>query len=107
MSAEPVPAVGRFEEVAIAIGKLTDEKNRAYGDSYARSTEIIRILYPHGVQPEQYQDMLAIVRVLDKLFRIATSKNAFGESPWNDIAGYGVLMAAYAKEELAGWPVKK
>ena len=32
--------------------------------------------------------MLAITRVVDKLFRIANRKDAFGENPWQDIAGY-------------------
>ena len=35
----------------------------------------------------------AVVRVLDKLFRIATDRDALGESPWRDIAGYGLLGA--------------
>jgi hypothetical protein len=43
--------------------------------------------------------MLAIIRVIDKLFRIATAKKALGESPWNDIAGYGILKAAQDEEE--------
>jgi len=51
----------------------------------------MRILYPNGVAPDQLDDALAIVRVMDKLFRIATSKNAFGENPWRDIAGYAIL----------------
>lgn len=33
-----------------------------------------------------------VVRVVDKLFRIANHKDAFGENPWADIAGYAVLM---------------
>lgn len=82
-----------FLETAKAIGQLVEEKNRAYGDSFARSGEIMKVLYPKGIQPEQYEDMLGIVRVLDKLFRIATDKDAFGESPWRDVAGYGILGA--------------
>lgn len=38
-------------------------------------------------------DMLAVVHNVDKLFRIAHSKHAFGESPYRDIAGYGLLGA--------------
>ena len=38
--------------------------------------------------------MLAITRVVDKLFRIANKKDAFGENPWQDIAGYGILGTA-------------
>jgi len=34
------------------------------------------------------------VRTLDKVCRIAKgNKDAFGESPWRDIAGYGLLGA--------------
>jgi hypothetical protein len=34
---------------------------------------------------------------LDKLFRIATARDALGESPYRDIAGYGLLGAARAE----------
>jgi phage terminase large subunit-like protein len=81
----------QYEELATKIGKLVDEKNQAYGNSFAEAHKILSILYPNGIQPEQYTDALAIIRVIDKLFRIATNKNAFGESPWQDIAGYAIL----------------
>jgi hypothetical protein len=83
-----------FERLGQDIGRLVAEKNAAYGDSFRRSGEILAILYPHGVTPAQYRDMLGVARVVDKLFRIATRKEAFGESPWRDIAGYGIVAAA-------------
>lgn len=82
---------GHYEQVGAKIGALVDEKNAAYGDSFHRSGEILRIIYPHGVRPDQFEDMLSMVRVIDKLFRIATQKKAFGEDPWQDIAGYALL----------------
>jgi len=84
----------RFEEIAAEVGRLVTEKNAAYGDSFAKCGDFLRLLYPLGIQPEQYEDALAVVRVFDKLMRIATDKDALGESPWRDIAGYGVLGAA-------------
>ena len=51
------------------------------------------------MEPSQYRDMLAITRVVDKLFRIANKKEAFGENPWQDIAGYGILGTANDLEE--------
>ncbi|MBW2598588.1 MAG: hypothetical protein JRC60_00445 [Deltaproteobacteria bacterium] len=36
---------------------------------------------------------MAVTRIIDKLFRIATDKDALGESPYHDIAGYGILGA--------------
>ena len=84
----------KFISIANEIGELVQEKNKAYGDSFARSQEIVKILYPDGVRSAQYTDMLAITRVIDKLFRIATKKDAFGESPWRDICGYAILGIA-------------
>ena len=88
-----------FEETAERIGKLVAEKNLAYGSSFAEAHKILQILYPNGISVDQYTDALAIIRVIDKLFRIATAKDAFGESPWQDITGYGILGTVKAQHE--------
>jgi hypothetical protein len=88
-----------FEQLGTEIGKLVAEKNAAYGDSFKRSGEILQILYPNGIKPEQYRDALGVVRVIDKLFRIATRKDAFGESPWRDVAGYGIVAVGSESSE--------
>lgn len=88
-----------YEEEGQKIGKLVDGKNHAYGDSFRLSGSILKVLYPKGVKPEQYDDMLAVVRVIDKIFRIATDRNALGEDPWEDIAGYAILRARQLNEE--------
>ena len=97
--------IGQFETLGLEIGRLVAEKNAAYGDSFARSGEVMRILYPAGVRPDQMDDALGVVRVVDKLFRVATDRDALGESPWRDIAGYGILGAKRAelrrREEMA------
>jgi len=80
-----------YEQKAKELGKLVDEKQAAYGDSFGKSGEIVKILYPDGVQPEQYKDFLAITRIIDKLFRIANQKDYADEDPFSDIAGYGLL----------------
>ncbi len=92
-SSYPTGAVNTetYEEIGKRIGKLVSEKNLAYGDSFEKSRIILQTLYPNGVTTDKYKDFLAIVRVIDKLFRIATDKDAFGESPWNDICGYSIL----------------
>lgn len=83
---------GKYESIGTKIGQLVDEKNKAYGDSFNKCSEFLELLYPMGVDTEQYSDMLAIVRVFDKLMRIATDKDALGENPWSDIGGYSILM---------------
>jgi len=89
----------KFEKIGTDIGKLVDEKNTAYGSAFEKSEEILKVLYPDGIEPRQYKDMLAVTRIVDKLFRIATQKEAFGESPFKDIAGYGILGVANDKKE--------
>lgn len=73
------------------IANLVTEKQVAYGDSFGKAGQIIKILYPNGIPLENIDDALTVVRVIDKLFRIATKKDAFGESPWRDIMGYALL----------------
>jgi hypothetical protein len=80
-----------FAELGLAVGQLVERKNRAYGDSFRKSGAFLRLLYPNGIQPEQYDDALLLVRIFDKQMRIATAKGAFDESPYEDIAGYGLL----------------
>lgn len=80
-----------YEEIGREIGKLVKEKQKAYGNSFGNSGKILKVLYPKGIPVEKYDDALTIIRVVDKLFRIAMEKDAFGESPWKDIAGYGIL----------------
>lgn len=80
-----------YKEIGSEIGALVDQKNLAYGDSFNRSGEVLKILYPNGIKPDQYKDALAVVRIIDKLFRIANAKDALNENPFRDIAGYGIL----------------
>lgn len=88
-----------YVKLAASIGQLVAEKQVAYGDSFGKSGAVLRILYPEGIALAQLDDALTIVRVLDKLFRIATDKDAFGESPWKDIVGYGLLAVARRKAD--------
>lgn len=80
-----------YRKIGEEIGSLVDRKNSAYGSAFDNAGEILKILFPNGIKPEQYTDMLAIIRIVDKLFRIANDKGAFSEDPWQDIAGYGIL----------------
>lgn len=88
-----------YQQTAEEIGNLVSEKNKAYGNSFEDSHKILEVLYPNGIAPHQFRDALGIIRVIDKLFRIATDKDAFGESPWRDIAGYGILGASNASKK--------
>lgn len=81
----------KYKEAALELAKLVEEKNVAYGNSFKDSAHFLKLLFPDGIPTDKYQDILLLVRVFDKLKRIATRKDAFGESPWKDITGYGLL----------------
>jgi len=51
----------------------------------------MKVLYPDGVKPDQYVDMLCLVRIIDKLFRVANKPDFGAESPFDDICGYAIL----------------
>lgn len=80
-----------YEEIGKSVGKLVTEKQKAYGDSFGNSHEILLILYPNGIKKEQYIDVLTLARIIDKMFRIANEKEAFDESPYRDMMGYCLL----------------
>ncbi len=84
----------KYAALGERLGALVDTKQAAYGDSFGKAGEVLKILYPNGVSHAHMQDLLTVARVLDKLFRVATDRDALGEDPWKDVAGYALLAAA-------------
>jgi hypothetical protein len=84
---------GLFEQIGQQVGALADQKNAAYGNSFLRMGSIMKHIYPDGVKVDQYQDFITIARLMDKFCRIAADKEAFGENPWRDVAGYSILRS--------------
>lgn len=80
-----------YDSIGWDVGQLVQAKQNAYGDSFGRSGECLRQMFTDGIKPSQYDDLLTIARILDKLFRIANDPKAFSENPWQDIVGYGLL----------------
>lgn len=81
----------QYHQAAEAIANLVVEKQKAYGNSFGKAGKIMAILYPEGIPLDKIDDALTVVRIIDKLFRIATDKDALGESPFKDIMGYSLL----------------
>lgn len=86
-----------YRKIGEEIGGLVEDKQKQYGDAFGQIHKVMRVLYPDGIKPYQYTDALTVVRIVDKLFRIAQrgedGKDKGGESPYRDIAGYGILGA--------------
>jgi hypothetical protein len=91
-------SLSTYERIGTELGKLVQDKNLAYGPAAKTSGQMLRLLFPQGCHPSRFDDLLLIARMWDKLSRIATRPDAFGESPYKDIAGYAIIGAA--KDEV-------
>ena len=80
-----------YKEIAVEVADLVETKQAQYGNAFGKSEEILRVLYPNGVSPENYTSLLTVTRILDKLFRVATQDASDTEDPWRDICGYALL----------------
>ena len=95
----------KIKKIAADISQLVEEKQDAYGNAFERTAQILSILYPNGINVEQLHDAALLVRVLDKICRIAHNNETMGESPWRDICGYSLL--ALQRTEAAAEPKKQ
>lgn len=92
---ELAESASAYHAQANALADLVIDKQAQYGDSFGRSGAILQVLYPDGIPVEAYTSALTLIRVIDKLFRLAThSEDTTGENPWRDIANYALLMIA-------------
>jgi len=94
---------GTYEVIGASVGRTVDEKQSAYGNSFGQSEKFLNLLWPDGIPVSAYSDVLVIIRMWDKMKRIATDKDAFGESPYKDIAGYGLLGYMKDRQEKKEW----
>ncbi len=78
--------------IAQEVAELVTRKQEAYGDAFGRSEQIFKILFPEGIPVERYTEVLTLVRIIDKIFRIANANDSFNEDAWKDIMGYALLM---------------
>ncbi len=80
-----------FHSLGEELADMLDNKNRQYGDSYARMAHVLPMFYPDGVPGDHLLDAVFILRIIDKLMRIASAQGDDMEDPIKDIAGYAIL----------------
>ena len=67
------------------------EKNRKYGDSFAKAALELLIMFPNGVKPDEYGKFLFLGRLFDKMNRLASAQADEDEDINLDILGYALL----------------
>lgn len=96
--------MSKLKQLARDLGELCESKRRAYGDSVGKSAEVLRILYPHGLAPDQYLDAITTARIIDKLSRKAQGGDPHGESPYIDVAGHALVALVHQSVEVQDSP---
>jgi hypothetical protein len=69
-------------------------KDSEYGDATRKAGRLLRELWPNGIPVDAYDSALLVVRILDKVCRIANGcegNPAAKRDAWSDIGGYGLL----------------
>ena len=83
----------KFHKISYTLANLLAMKERNYGQSFNLTGDILRIMAPDGIKPDQYDEVLTVVRTIEKLFRVMKGAPD-EESPYLDIAGYAMLALA-------------
>ena len=81
-----------LESISRDVVSIVKEKNREYGSAFQKVSHILSILFPNGIPTNKYHDVAILVRVLDKVCRIASANDKdVKKDAWLDIVGYGLL----------------
>jgi hypothetical protein len=86
-----------FVKACFVIAEMLTEKRKAYGDNLSDTQRILQVLYPEGIPPSAYSEVLVMVRIFDKFKRRANFHRnpeswVDDENPWLDVSGYGVAI---------------
>ena len=94
--------MNNYEEIGKNIGALVDKKNKAYGNSFSDVESFIKMIFPEKINVDNYGDAIFIIRLFDKMKRLATDKNAFNEDVYKDIIGLAVRLYVLNNPESCG-----
>jgi len=84
----------KYHGIAESVADLIVEKQKAYGDAFGECGQFLRLLYPNGIPPDRLDDAQYLLRIWDKMKRIAThgaGNDPMNEDPFRDIIGYSLL----------------
>ena len=82
-----------LESISRDVVGVVKEKNREYGSAFQKVSEILTILFPNGIPTNKYHDVAILIRVLDKVCRIASANDKdVKKDAWLDLTGYGLSL---------------
>jgi hypothetical protein len=97
MCGGPAPSGYDFAAICTSLAVTLTEKNAKYGNSFAVTGDFLRLLWPSGCKPEDFDRVMLCARMFDKMKRLAAAVDGDDEDPLLDLAGYAVLGLATRK----------
>jgi hypothetical protein len=79
-------------ELEVLAPKLVEEikiASRQNGNSFVEATKVMKVLFPQGIAGKE-QDAFAMVRILDKMFRIANAPSETASILWQELCAYAL-----------------
>ena len=74
----------KFKKITDDLAQILSIKDEAYGNAFDKTTQSLSLLYPNGIKVEQYKDLHVIIRMLDKISRIARGIPVGGDIEYAD-----------------------
>ncbi len=92
----------KYQAITDEIAQILEEKESYYGPVYEDIGIVLTTLLAKS-KSINVQELLAITRIVDKLFRIANSAELDAHlDAWRDIAGYAILeLSTLNKQKIA------
>jgi len=87
-----------YEGLGAHVGAVVDRKNAEYGNSINDTAAFLTALFPQGIPVDAYNDVGLLVRLFDKMKRIANG-NQGEENAWKDLVGYALLGYECSRRE--------
>lgn len=90
-----------FIERGQKIGATVEAKSKQYAGTTEVAAGMMLCLFPEGIPTEKMGSALLLVRICDKMGRIAQGDGTGDEDAWGDIAGYGLIGQKHNEDEIA------
>jgi len=74
-----------YEKLGNDIKPIVEKLESDYGHSLGETKEILKMMYPNGVNQEQLGDVVSIVRMLDEMFKVARIDGAVSDENRDEV----------------------
>jgi len=79
-----------FENVAKQIVETVKVSNKETGNCFTETTKVIKLLFPNGIPSGKEQEAAALLRIIDKMFKIVNNPGSNTLKDWQGLSAYAL-----------------